>query len=422
MIHNKFITLAKLLRNEYRPIDEIASHRDSQLRRLVHHAYNNVPFYRERFDATGVRPEDIQTAEDLQLLPVIRKRELIDEEPHRIRDPSVPATTLVERSTSGSSGVPFRFHVDKSYDQFCKAQFVRPYLSNRRKLFDTALTISRHPPPPRKWFQRLGLLDNVVVPSHFAAERMLSEYARLKPKVVSGYPSAISVLANAISDSPDPHHLPKIVFTDSELLTPFVRDKLSQAFHAPVVDIYGTIETENIAWQCAHGSAYHYAADCVILETLVDGRRTKPDEQGVLVCTVLNSLTMPFIRYEIGDLVTLSSQACNCGRTLPLISAIEGREMDQVVLPDGGRVSPMAFLELTSILPGLAREYQIIQESIDDFTVLVNLIRPLDENERRAIVEIGRTFNASARVQIESVNCIPREPSGKRRAFISKVQ
>jgi len=131
---------------------------------------------------------------------------------------------------------------------------------------------------------------------------------------------------------------------------------------------------------------------------------------------------MPFIRYEIGDLVTLSSQACNCGRTLPLISAIEGREMDQVVLPDGGRVSPMAFLELTSILPGLAREYQIIQESIDDFTVLVNLIRPLDENERRAIVEIGRTFNASARVQIESVNCIPREPSGKRRAFISKVQ
>lgn len=422
MTHNKFITLAKLLRNEYRPVNEIGKLRDIKLKQLIYHAYYNVPFYRERFDGAGIRPDDIQTANDLQALPVIRKRDLIDEDPLRIRDPSVSVNELVERSTSGSSGIPFRFYVDKGYDQFCKAQFVRPYFSNGRKPLDKALTLSSRPPPPRKWFQQLGLLDNIVVPSHLDGEQLLSEYLRIKPEIVTGYPSTLTVLADAISNNSRPLHPPKIVFTDSELLAPFIRESLSQAFQAPVIDIYGTIETENIAWQCAQGSAYHYASDCAIFETLVDGKRTEPDEPGVLVCTVLNSLTMPFIRYEIGDLVTLSSQGCDCGRTLPLISAIEGREMDQVVLPDGRRVSPMAFLEFSTILPGVAREYQIIQNAINDFTVLIDPIHPLDESERHAIVEIARKFNSSARVQIETVDCIPREPSGKRRTFISRVQ
>lgn len=421
MSRNKYLTLAKLLRNEYRPTEDLARDRDRQLRCVLHHAYEKVPFYRDRFDAAGVRPEDIQTAEDLDALPVIRKRDLVDEDPLRIRDPSVPDEALVERSTSGSSGLPFRFWVDRRYDRFCKAQFVRPYISNGRRLLDTAFTLSSREPPPRRWFQRLGMLDNVVVPSHFDGDRLLHEFQRIRPDLVTGYPSTLTILADAIDDSPVPCHQPRLVFTDSELLTPAVREKLRRAFAAPVIDVYGTIETDNIAWQCEHGSTYHYASDCVILETLVDGRRTMPGERGVLVCTVLNSLTMPFIRYEIGDLVTLLPGKCDCGRTLPRISGIEGREMDQVALPNGRYVSPMAFLEFSRFLPGLVREYQIVQESIDEFRVLLVLLQPLTSSERQAISRIAASINPAARVNIDIVDTIPREPSGKRRAFISRV-
>lgn len=421
MSQNKYITLATLLRNEYRPLAEFDRQRDIRLRRLVQHAYRKVPFYRDHFDAAGVHPDDIRTVEDLQALPVVRKRDLIDADPLRTRDPSVPAEALVERRTSGSSGVPFRFYVDRSYDRFCKAQFLRPYISNGRSIFDTAYTISSREPPPKKWFQRVGMLDNIVVPSHFDGARLLGEYLRVRPKIVTGYPSTLTVLADAINGTAGPTHQPKTVFTDSELLTPDVHDKLAQAFRAPVIDVYGTIETDNIAWQCGDRSRYHYAYDCVILETLVDGQRAKPDQQGVLVCTVLNSLTMPFIRYEIGDLVTLSSETCDCGRTLPLISGIEGRQVDQVVLPDGGRVSPMAFLQLSKTLSDLAREYQIIQDSVNEFSVLVVLKRPLDEAASNAISAIATDINPAARTTIKQVDSIAREPSGKRRVFVSKV-
>jgi len=422
MLSNKYLTLIQLLRNERRPVEELADLQNRKLRRLIRHVYDRVPFYRQRFDQVGVQPEDIRTVADLAKLPIISKQDVIDAPHDEVLDTSVPKSSLVARQTSGSTGMPFRFYVDQNYDQFCKALFLRPYFSTGRRIFDVAMRFTPVTAAPKKWFQRLGILREYRVPCNASGEEMLAVYRRVTPDVLIGYPSAISVLAETLVASGDEVHLPRIVFTDSEVLTDFTKDRIRAAFRTPIIDVYGTLETDNIAWQCRDGSAYHYAADCVILETVQDGQSVGPDEPGELVCTVLNSLTMPFVRYNMGDIVTLSSGGCDCGRTLPLISTIEGRAMDRLTLPDGSRVSAAHILHEFKLLGDVVREFQVVQETVDDFTVNVSLRHNLSDVERVRITNTIHPTNPQARVTIRSVDSERRRPSAKKRLFVSRVQ
>ncbi len=422
MLRNKYLTLVELLRNERRPAEELADLQNRKLRRLISHAYERVPFYRERFDRLGIQPGDIRTAADLPALPVVTKQDIINEAGSRILDSSVPASSLVARRTPGSSGMPFRFFVDRDYDRFCKAQYLRPYVSNGRGLFDKALKFGSDPPRTIKWYQRVGVLREHYVLSDANAEDMLVEYRRVNPDVLIGYPSTIAVLAEALIVSEERIRPPRIVFTDSELLTGFANDRIRAAFRAPIIDVYGTFETDNIAWQCSEESAYHYAADCVILETIRNGHNTAPDAPGELVCTVLNSLTMPFIRYNIGDIATLSSKSCTCGRTLPLISAIDGRATERLTLPDGNRISAMQILNKFKPLSDIVREFQVIQETIEEFTVAVASRHALSDAERERVTNVIHSTHPQARVTVRPIDQVRPEASGKRRLFISHVQ
>ena len=421
MFRNKYFTLAQLLRNERRSAEKLVEIQNRKLRRLVHHAYERVAFYRARFDRVGIKPEDIRTVDDLHFLPVVTKQDIISQTDGQVLDTTVSESSLVERRTSGSSGEPFQFFVDKDYDRFCKAQYLRPYVSNGRGLFDTAMRFSSTSPRNGKWFQRLGILREFHVQSSLRGVEMLATYRSVNPDVLIGYPSAILTLAEALIATGTRSHLPRIVFTDSELLTDFARDRIREAFGAPIIDVYGTFETDNIAWQCGDRSAYHYAADCVILETLQDGQVVAPDMPGELVCTVLNSMTMPFIRYNVGDVVTLSSRQCSCGRTLPLISAIEGRAIDRMTLPDGSRVSALQVLHAFKQLSDILLEYQVVQESIDEFTVTVSPRHSLTSADNERITNAVRVNHPQARVSVRPVILDRPRPPGKQRIFVSRI-
>jgi acyl-coenzyme A synthetase/AMP-(fatty) acid ligase len=95
--------------------------------------------------------------------------------------------------------------------------------------------------------------------------------------------------------------------------------------------------------------------------------------------------------------------------------------MDQLVLPNGSQVSPMS-LGLSDVLAGTVREYQIIQESLEDFTFLLVLREPLSEEQEGFIRHLTTTISPIARVKIKNVDSIPRESSGKRRTFVSRVR
>jgi phenylacetate-coenzyme A ligase PaaK-like adenylate-forming protein len=101
-----------------------------------------------------------------------------------------------------------------------------------------------------------------------------------RPDIIHGYPSSLVSLGSVILDKGLDVPGPRQVFTDS----------------------VGSFETENIAYECEHHQGCHVATDCVILEILKDGKPVAEGEDGEMVCTVLDNLAMPLVRYNLHDL------------------------------------------------------------------------------------------------------------------------
>ena len=106
----------------------------------------------------------------------------------------------------------------------------------------------------------------------------------------------------------------RTVYTDSELLFPDTRKLLGRVFNADVVDVFGTFEAGNFAYECRVQSGYHLVEDSVYVEPVTGADLDSTDGAGELVCTVLHNTVTPFIRYNLGDIVKIDSEPCACGR------------------------------------------------------------------------------------------------------------
>jgi phenylacetate-CoA ligase len=212
----------------------------------------------------------------------------------------------------------------------------------------------------------------------------------------------------------------KTVFTDSELLTPDTRALIERAFDAPVIDIFGSFETDNIAYQCSSESDYHVTTDSVIAEVLNDGR-PELERDGDLVVTVLRSRMTPFIRYNLQDQVRLLDAPCHCGRTFPLMKIVAGRSDDLIVHRDGRREPPMSLTYSMLQCSDIFREYQITQNDIGKFTVLIVPAIPITDAIEQRIVDVINSHYPDAEVIVQAVQKLSRTPAAKLKAFVSDM-
>ncbi len=409
MLHNESLTPGRLLANQVR-----------QLRALVHHAAALVPFYRDLYATHGVRAESFNALSDLQSLPIVDKQALraagaaaISCEAPRDR---------VAISTSGSTGEPFEFQIDHGYDQWRKAQCLRPYLSNGQRLRDKVLRITDHPRLRVPWFSKLGLLREWQVACTSDAAQLVEVWRLLAPDVLQGYPSTLRLLAHHCLESGQRlSPAPRLVFTDSELLMPDARAMIEQAFGIPPIDIFGTFETDNIAFQCVARDGYHVAIDSVVLEIVRDGRPVPIGSEGEIVVTVLGNRTQPFIRYNLRDIGRLSTLRCGCGLPFPLLTVIQGRANDLIVLADGRRLTPEWFLGQIKDFVASIQQYQLRQTDIGRFELLIVPSRCCPEVDRAGVVNAVRSVLGDVQIELHLVAVIPPDRSGKRRFFISQL-
>jgi phenylacetate-CoA ligase len=213
---------------------------------------------------------------------------------------------------------------------------------------------------------------------------------------------------------------PRLVFTDSELLLPDTRALLERAFGSSPIDVFGTFESDNIAYQCALRRGYHLAIDSVVLEIVRDGNPVPMGEDGELVVTVLRNRTTPFIRYNLRDIGRLSAEPCPCGLPFPLLAVVQGRITDQAVLPDGRQCTPQGIFALMNRLSDTVRHYQLRQVASGEFEFLIVPARELSAPERQEITDAVRPTLGQVKIELRLVDVIPPDPSGKRRLFISQ--
>ncbi|NTV03744.1 phenylacetate--CoA ligase family protein, partial [bacterium] len=276
----------------------------------------------------------------------------------------------------------------------------------------------------------------------FALNRLVFDYRHVTPQEAArtrdraaaggvdyayGYSSLLMRLARALEAAGEPP-LPglKLVVTTAEASTRAERDWLSRVMGGPVADEYGCSESDIIAFTCPAGRR-HIMAENVIVETLpVDGQ---PALRQVVI-TDLNNTLMPLLRYRIGDLAQLSDESCPCGRTLPLLSAVDGRSQRQYIrTPGGGLVhaNPFPyFLEERQQAGVPIRQFQVIQHAVADLEVRLVLDAADDggfADLNRRMEEMVRTYyGPEMRCRVQRVAEIVPEPGRKFEYFISRLE
>ena len=410
--------------------DALAELQWTRVRRFLEYINANVPYYRELFAETGLRPEEIHGPADFLNLPLLTKEKIRGAGKRMITKES--GKHGVPLSTSGSTGEPLYFDVDVDAGPVRRAVAIRSFHWMGIDIGDRQA---------RLWGNYFGvplktrILDaakesftNVLQLSAFnMSDEVMQGYADklrgFKPHLLIGFPSALTVLAEFCKSRKIVGIRPRSILASGEKIYPHQKELLEEVFKAPVYEGYGTNEFSNIAHECGERKGLHMFTDLFFLEVLHEtGRPAEPGEIGEIVVTDLNNLYMPFLRYRTGDLAVPAAGPCPCGRPFPMLERIEGRTFDVVVAPDGKSAGGFFWTFLSRAVPGISR-FQIEQR--DPSGIIFRIVPGPDwKDDNKAVLEgkIKANMGEGFRVDFEIAEDIPAAPSGKFRFIVSKIE
>jgi phenylacetate-CoA ligase len=393
--------------------EAIEAFQSRQLRALVHHAYERVPYYRLHFDRAGLKPEHVRGIQDLPRIPLTSRADLQRCDPAETVARGADPQRLVVHRTSGSSGQPLSIRRTAFEDRMLQAYRLKVLFGLGLRLSDrrAAVVTQRLAKPPL--YSRLGILRYEEIHCLLPAERILARLRDIRPDVLRGFAGTLSWLAAQMDETDRQAIRPRFVTTDSELLTSDMRQRIQAAFGAQVVDFYDSHEFNMIAWQRPGTSVYQLAVQSVIAEVVQDGLPVTAGEQGEFVGTALHSWAMPFIRFRLGDMVTRGDEPST-------LNEIQGRLIDRFVLPDGSTIHPFTLVNpLLHNAPWLL-QYQLVQERTD--RIRVKLVpMPGAHPTPCAFDAVRKTLTArlgaAVSVEVELTEHIPADASGKFRPY-----
>jgi phenylacetate-CoA ligase len=231
----------------------------------------------------------------------------------------------------------------------------------------------------------------------------------------------LSWLADEFSDEDRRRMGFRLTITGAEILTALMRQQIERGFGAPVAEVYGSHEVVFIAMQRPGRDDYRVCEEAVVLEVLKNGRPAAPGERGEVVVTALHSLTMPFIRYRLGDEVTLGPTPDDAHEPYLTIRSIDGRTIDKFVLADGRVLHPYSvkhtFNDVTEV-----RSFQIVQTDPDRFLVRLVLYRRGKEITDRIEAGLREMLGPAVAVELEVAESLQPATKSKFRPYVSMAQ
>ncbi len=420
--------VAELEQTEKWSASELEALQEERLRKLIRHAYENVPHYRRVFDERRLKPADINTLADLYKIPVLTKQD-VRRFGSELRAKNMPRWQIRIGRTGGTTGIPLILAIDKQRIVFDHALIHRHwswagYRPGDRVLILRGFTLI--PPDTHSGpYWRFDWLDNRIYLSgfHLSAKNMKDYVKKLqqwRPEFIAGYPSNLFTLARFMEREKTRIGV-QAVFTSSEVLTPTERSAIEDRFLCKVWDRYGTGERLAVSQQCEHGN-YHQNVEFGLFQ--VDSPRGQPaadGQKGELIQTGLTNFSMPLIRYASEDAGSQQKGSCLCGRQLPLMGAVDGRKDDVIVTADH-RLMPRAGLDqIHEFVPNLER-CQIIQEEIGEVIIRVQPRAGYSESDGQELVsQLGRRLGRGTRIRIQLVDRLELSPTGKERFIVSRL-
>lgn len=415
--------LKEFERTQFLPIEDLRSLQLQRLRTVIEHAYRRCPYYRERFDAMGVVPSDIQKLEDLESLPVLTKSD-IQKHQERMVATGWPRDDLILNQTGGSTGTPIAFYYGRDRHRSRAAATIRHNAWAGLNVGDRIAYVWGAPRdrPADNWKARamnaLLYRQCYLDTAHITEDKLATfnqTLKRFRPKVIQAYAGSVVLLAQYIKSRGLSAYQPRAIVTSAEVLEPEGRALLRDVFGCPVFNRYGCREFSVVASECEARAGLHTAAEGLYIEVVKDGKAAPAGELGAILVTDLLNLAMPMIRYQIGDMGVWSEGPCSCGRGLPRLESIAGRVTEMLVGGDGRLVSGVFLATyLVAHRPSLG-QVQILQEERGR---LIYRVRPGDAFNEPAeiqyIEDASRRFlGQDTQIELDLVAEIPHAASGK---------
>lgn len=404
-----------------------------QLALLLAHANETVPLYRERLAAAAYRPAMEVTGDWFAALPPLSRAE-VHAQGVALHSREVPtAHGGIDRGqTSGSTGTPVSFLTTALTQLFWQAFNLRDHLWHRRDVSLKLATIR----PDRgnrdergrslpNWGPALAqVFDNGpsgLLHSANVTDRQIEWLVEQDPDYLLTLASNLLELARELDRRGIRLGRLREARTFGDALGAAARAECQARLGVKVVDMYTSQEAGYLALQCPEYDHYHVQSEGVLVELLDDdGRPCAPGAIGKVVVTTLHNYAMPLIRYEIGDLAEAGAP-CLCGRGLPVIRRVLGRERNLAVTPDGRKYYPSFAAEVwLDIAP--VRQIQLVQKTPRAIEVRLAAAHDIGGDEQsRLEAALRQSLGHPYEFTFVRMESIPRAPSGKYEDFICEI-
>ena len=412
---------------EFLEREKLVELQNDRLKKLLHHTYQHVPFYRKSFQLGGL---NLQSLIEFDKIPLLTKDDVRKNIHFSMFSDDHVKKQMLRIQTSGSTGQPFICYADKFQLEMRFATTLRALEMTGWRFGDKQL---------RLWHQTLGMtrkqalqekIDSVLLRRRFvpafemtedSVSKLFSMIERYGPVLIDGYAESLNFISMFAPHSTRRKQIS--VMSSAQQLTPETRHLIQEKLNARVFDKYGSREFSGIAYQCAEGGNFHVQDESYIVEILVDGRKALPGEVGELVITDLNNFSVPLIRYRIGDLALAVEQTpCPCGRSHSQIGMISGRTQALVLCGNGVWLPGTFFAHFFKDFQFAIQHFQIVQELPGAFRVnIIPTSRYTPEIQSQIRGGLYRFTGSSTTIEFIQVSDIPMERTGKRTPVVSKV-
>jgi phenylacetate-CoA ligase len=387
----------RLEKSQWFPKDQLDQLQESMLVRVVEHQYRYSPYFKQRLDSQGLTCQDVSTLAGLTRLTPFTKKD-IQEAGESFNADSVPRAhlPLSKSQTSGSTGQPVDTFKTSMNTLFWHALVMRDHrwwgrdfngkLASIRANNLTVKQSDEWGGPATILYGKTG--PALGIPVKTEIHKQLEILNEFQPNILIIHAGVLAAMATEWEKTGFTLTELKHIKNIGETLHPELRERIKKLSGLHIEDVYSSSEVGAISIECPVSGLQHVMSESMIVEVLDDdGAACQPGEVGRVVVTDLYNSISPLIRYDIGDYAEVGVP-CTCGRHLPTLKRIVGRERGLFQRADGRKFWPTARMrELEKVVP--IQQWQMIQHAFDDIEYRIVTKEPLTEEQAAELTNIA---------------------------------
>ena len=412
--------------NQWQSKEQHAFRSIKNLSSTLNHCKQNVDFYKnilQDIDCGNI------TIEDFSKLPILTK-DLIRKNGNALIATSFKRPegqrNMQAFHTSGSTGTPMKVYRGNRNIIYTRAISLHYHLVHQRD-FDLSnvniVTSNSYQLNAGSWASNIQTGPGYKIPINEKSNVIFDHLIKLQPHYIQTHPSTLKRLIDISIERGQGLDSLVEVRTFGELLEANIKKACQEHWQVPLSNNYSCEEIATMAFSCPENDHLHVVSDNVYIEVVDDnGKPCAPGELGRILVTQLKNFAMPLVRYEIGDMGVMG-EPCTCGRSTPVLTRIEGRVRNLVVLPDGDTFHPV-FDEAAMLAVSPIKRYQVVQKDTNsiEINIMGEALSPEKETALQAVFQQTFKNNTHFKYKLIYHKDIPFSKRNKFEIFKSEIK